>query len=126
MLAQGMTDQAMLFFKLADQMIRGRQNGKPMNEILIQSITEYQQQQAEAAQAAQQQQAGAQGGGPPGAPGGPDSIDGVGPDGLPPNVAPGQAGLAPGGLPDIQSLVSGFRNGSAEMSSSVRKRIPTG
>jgi hypothetical protein len=123
MMAQGMTDQAMMFFTAADALIKGRQNGQPVNEVLMGAFQDYIEKQKQAAEAAQQAQADAGGGA--GGPGG-EGVPGVGPDGLPPNTAPGQAGLAPGGLPDIQSLVSGFRNGSAEMSSSVRKRIPTG
>lgn len=127
MLAQGMTDQAMLFFGLADQMIRGRQNGKPMNEILMQALTDYKQQQEQAqqaqAEAAMQAQGGAGGGSPEG-------IAGVGPDGLPAGVAPGQAGLPPGGLPSIQSLVAGFggnaANPQATLGATVRKRLPVG
>jgi hypothetical protein len=120
MMAQGMTDQALMFFTAADQLIRGRQNGKPVNEVLMAAFQSYIDKQKADAEAQQQQQAGA-----PGAPGG-DGVQGVGPDGLPANVAPGQAGMAPGGLPDIQSLVAGFRGGQADMSTSVRKRLPTG
>lgn len=124
MLAQGMTDQAMLFFNIADQMIRGRQNGKPINEILIAALTEYQQKQQEQQQAALEAQAQQGAGGAPGGQG----VAGVGPDGLPQGVAPGQAGLAPGGMPSIQSLVTGFTGAgnTPAMSATVRKRLPTG
>lgn len=122
MLAQGMTDQAMLFFRLADQMIRGRQNGKPMNEILMDAMQQYQEQQQQAQQAQADAQAQAGGAGPGG-----ESIEGVGPNGLPSGVAPGQAGLAPGGLPPIQSLVAGITgSGAANLSASVRRRQPLG
>jgi len=119
MLAQGMTDQAMMFFTAADDVIKARENGRPVNEALMASFQAYQQKQQEAAAAAQQAQAATGGGGA-------DGLQGVGPTGLPPNVAPGQAGLAPGGLPDVQSLVAGFRGDQATMSASVRKRLPTG
>lgn len=124
MLAQGMTDQAFLFFQMADDVIRGRQNGKPLNEIVMQSLTAYQQQQQQAQQAQMEAQMQAQGGA--GGAGG-EGIPGVGPDGLPPGVAPGQAGLAPGGLPSIQSLVAGISgSGQPQLGATVRKRLPVG
>jgi hypothetical protein len=123
MLAQGMTDQAMLFFNIADQMIRGRQNGKPLNDILMSALADYQQQQQAQQQAAMEAQAAAAGGAAgPGQP----SIEGVGPDGLPAGVAPGQAGLPPGGMPAIQSLVAGMTNGTPSIGATVRKRLPVG
>lgn len=69
---------------------------------------------------------------PPGAPGapgpgGPGGLPGVGETGLPAGVAPGQAGMAPGGLPTVQDIIAGVRpNGTAAMSSSVRRRLPAG
>ncbi len=47
---------------------------------------------------------------------------GMGPDGLMQGVAPGQAGMAPGGLPDVLSMVSAFRNGKPETSASIQTR----
>lgn len=123
MLAQGMTEQVHLFFGMADAVIRGRQNGKPLNEIVMDQLAAYEQAQQQAAQAQQEQQMAAVGAGQQG-------IEGVGPDGLPPGVAPGQAGLAPGGMPSIQSLVSGFSgnaaNPQATLGATVRKRLPVG
>lgn len=121
MMAQGMTQEALLFFNAANALITGRQNGKPVGEVLVQALTP--PPPPPAPEGAAPGQPGAPGA--PGAPGG-DDLAGVGPTGLPPNVAPGQAGLAPGGMPDIQSLVAGFRGGQPTMDSSVRKRIPTG
>ena len=128
MIAQGMDDKAMFFFTLANDMIAGRQNGKPINEILMASMQAYQQQQQQAQQAAmaQQQQAAQAGGGDPSQPGGGGDMG----TGLPPGVAQGQAGLTPGGMPTVQSLVTGFTgnasNPSATMGATVRKRLPTG
>lgn len=56
-----------------------------------------------------------------GGPGG-DMPPGMGPDGLMNGVAPGQAGMAPGGLPDISSMVAAFRGGKADMSAAVQTR----
>lgn len=44
---------------------------------------------------------------------------GMGPSGLMSNVAPGQAGMAPGGMPDLLSLAAGFRGGGPEMGATV-------
>lgn len=120
LLASGQTDLAMFFFNVTNDMIAGRQNGKPLNEILTASMQAFQQQQQEqaAAQAAAQQAAGAAG------PGG-AGIPGVGADGLPPGVAPGQAGMPPGGMPTVQDLVTGFTGaGRPNMSANVRRRLP--
>lgn len=59
-----------------------------------------------------------------GAPGGAD-MGGLGADGLMPGVAPGQAGMAPGGQPTIQSLLAGLSgSGQPQMSASVSRRLP--
>jgi hypothetical protein len=68
---------------------------------------------------------------PPGAggitPGGGGSLPGVDAAGLMPGVAPGQAGMPPGGLPTVQDIIAGIRpNGSAALSASVRRRLPAG
>lgn len=55
------------------------------------------------------------------------SLPGVDATGLMPGVAPGQAGMAPGGLPTVQDIIAGIRpNGSPAMSASVRRRLPAG
>lgn len=118
MMASGQMSEAMMLFQVADAVIKGRQNGEAVNDIIMKQFTAFQQQQA-----AQQQQPG----GPPGQPGAPggDGIPGVGPDGLPPNVAPGQQGMPPGGMPSISQLVAGFgNNGQGNLTASVRQRLP--
>lgn len=57
-----------------------------------------------------------------GGPGGMGLPPGMGPDGLMGGVAPGQAGMAPGGLPDVSSMVASFRQGKAELSGAVQTR----
>jgi hypothetical protein len=49
-------------------------------------------------------------------------FEGIAQNGLPTGVAPGQAGRAPGGMPDIQNLVASLRNGSPMMDASVSRR----
>lgn len=61
----------------------------------------------------------------PGASAQPGGLPGVGETGLPAGVSPGQAGMPPGGLPTVQDIIAGIRpNGSAAMSTSVRRRLP--
>jgi hypothetical protein len=67
-------------------------------------------------QAAAEAEAAMLGGGGPGLP------PGLGPDGLMAGVAPGQAGMAPGGLPDVASMIASFRGGRPELSASVQTR----
>jgi hypothetical protein len=49
-------------------------------------------------------------------------------NGLPEGVAPGQAGLPPGGQPTVSQMVAGFR-GNANLpvnSATIRRTVPTG
>jgi hypothetical protein len=67
--------------------------------------------------------------GAPGAPptpeGGPGVPDGLQQSGLPDFVAQGQAGMAPGGRPDMQSLIAGITGGGkANLAASVVRRVP--
>jgi hypothetical protein len=113
-------------------LIRGRRVGKDIpdliEEVLIKPAQEQIQQQQAAAQAQQEAMAAA---GPAG-PGGPDgpggeALDGVGANGLPTNVAPGQAGMAPGGRPSVSDLTAGFTSsGAPNMGATVRRRVATG
>lgn len=115
----------MPLLKLAVEAIKGLQRGKAIEDAVEDAYTAMEQAKAQAeaeAMAKMQEQMAAAGA--PGAPGG--AVPGVGPDGLPTGVAPGQAGLPPGGLPDIASFVSGFR-GNAELpvnSVTVNRREP--
>jgi hypothetical protein len=61
--------------------------------------------------------------GQPGMPGTPGLPPGLGPEGLMPNVAPGQAGMAPGGQPDLQTLLAGIgRGGQPQLSATTSRR----
>lgn len=55
-----------------------------------------------------------------------NGVDGVNPNGLPTGVAPGQAGLPPGGRPDLEQMISGMRGGRPVLDSTVNRRIPIG
>lgn len=121
MIAQGQTAEALQFFTAASQVIKGRRDGKELSDLILEVF----QQSADAAAAQQAQQQGAPGG--PGGPGGGDPLDGVGPNGLPQGVAPGQAGMPPGGRPSVTDLSAGFTgNGAPSVGALVRRRVPTG
>lgn len=47
---------------------------------------------------------------------------GMGPDGMMQGVAPGQAGMAPGGMPDVANMIASFRGQKAELGASVQTR----
>lgn len=53
-------------------------------------------------------------------------LEGVGANGLPTGVAPGQAGLPPGGRPDIQTLIAGMHGNSPTMSGVVTRKTAIG
>jgi hypothetical protein len=94
-----------------------RQRGKDVKTAMIEAFTPPEptpeEQAAMQAQAEAEAQAQAQVQG---------AVPGIGPDGLPPDVAPGQAGMAPGGQPDIATLVADLRNGQPSMSAGVSRR----
>jgi hypothetical protein len=67
--------------------------------------------------------------GMPGAPGGPGQLPpGMRPNGLSQGVAYGQQGMAPGGMPALQSLIAGLRGQDAEprMIAETRRMRPIG
>lgn len=52
-------------------------------------------------------------------------MGGLGADGLPPGVAPGQAGMPAGGRPDMQQLLAGLSgSGAPSLSANVQRRLP--
>lgn len=111
--------------KSATTFIKERRNGTPVEVAMERAFTPPEPTPEE--QAAQEQQAAMEAqaaGGAPGGGGGPTSIPGVAPSGLPTGVAPGQAGMGAGGMPDISTLVSGLRGGRPVMDSTVTRRLP--
>jgi hypothetical protein len=113
--------------KAATAFIKARRDGVPTEEAMELAFTPPEPTPEE--QAAQAAEAAA---GAPADPlagvgqGGGDTVPGVNANGLPTGVAPGQAGLPPGGMPDIQTLVAGFRAGRPVMDNTITRRIPTG
>lgn len=122
--AQG--GDALPIIQLGVDTIKGVQNSKPIEAAIEEAFKTMQQaQQAKAEEAAAQAQEQAQGA--PAGPGGPPAPGGGG-DALPPDVAPGQAGMPPGGMATTADLVAGFRgNGSLPVNQmTIRRRVATG
>jgi hypothetical protein len=107
--------------KVVASTIKGIQKGQPVEDLLLAGFQQIEQEQQAAQQAAQAAQQEQQGGGPGG-----QGLPGVQPSGLPAGVAPGQAGMAPGGRPDLQTLMAGFgSSGKPTLSAGVRRSLPT-
>lgn len=119
--AQG-GDVQTLLTEVAD-IIKKREKGAPLHEAVLEAFTPK-------TAPAQQQAPGA----PPAGPGGPGGgAGGPGPQagpggipGLPPGVAPGQQGMAPGGRPDLMTLLAGMTGNQARMGATIQRRQPLG
>lgn len=121
MSAQGMQSEALMYYQAAESLIRGVRAGKDLPDLIEEVFVTPLQQQVQQAQQAQAAAAQAGGGQSP------DGIDGVDPNGLPQGVAPGQAGLPPGGRPSVTDLVAGFTSGGkANLGVTERTRQATG
>lgn len=122
MVAQGQTELAMQFFTAATQIIQGRRQGQDLSELFVQAFQPPAPPPGmeEAGETTPDAETG------PGE--GPGPMAGVGANGLPTNVAPGQAGLPPGGRPSIMDLTAGFTGGGnrPNMNANIRRRIATG
>jgi hypothetical protein len=99
------------------KVIEGRRSGRPLADLVVEAFTPEPEPEPE-----QDPMAALMGGGDPGMggmPGGPS------PDGLMPGVAPGQQGMAPGGMPDLSTLIAGLgAGGRPNLSASVQRRMP--
>jgi hypothetical protein len=129
MIAQGQTAEALQFFQAASQVIKGRRNGEEISDLILRVFTPQQQPQQPGQPGMPGQDSGPPGapGAPPGPGGGGDALDGVGPNGLPQGVAPGQAGMPPGGRPSVTDLSAGFTGGGVPtVGAAIRRRVPTG
>lgn len=105
------------------KLVQLRQRGVSMADAVVQAFTPPEKPEEEAAEVPPQ-------GAPPGAesaPGGPELPQGVQPNGLLQGQAPGQQGMAPGGLPDVQNLMATLRGqGAPRMESTVSRRRVVG
>lgn len=104
------------------KMIQLRKKGKSIEEAALEAFKP--PEQPEEPQVPEQPgPPGLEAGGPPPGPGGPDLPPGVQPNGRMQGVAPGQQGVAPGGLPDVKNLLASLRgNGQARMEASTARR----
>lgn len=115
----------------AAHVLSARQAGTPLHEAIIAA---FKAPEPDPNAAPPPGDPNAQGGPPgmPGAPGDPSAggqpLQGVRPNGLPQGVAYGQQGMAPGGMPAIQSLIAGLRGQDAEprMIAETRRMRPLG
>lgn len=123
-LAQNGQDPGEILKRLSDIII-GRQRGKAIEEVIATAFAPQEmptppgveQMGAEG----QQSEAGSPGMAPPGGGG----TEGISANGLMRGVAPGQAGMAAGGRPDLQMLLAGLgSNGDANLQASVSRRMP--
>jgi hypothetical protein len=102
-------------------LITGRTNGEPIETLVTKAFAPAPPPEADPQGGVETDgapAAGGPGGGPPG------SIpSGLQPSGLPDGVAPGQAGLPPGGRPDVQNLLAGLTGrGTPNLSASIQRR----
>jgi hypothetical protein len=104
------------------KIIQGRQAGDPIEEIIAAAFAPaptppQQQNSPEVGNAAGEASAPGQ------APSGEPSGGGPNAQGLMPQVAPGQQGMAPGGRPDLQTLLAGLSSsGQPELSAGITRR----
>lgn len=120
MMAQG--GDVMTVLKAASTAIAQRQKGRPLHEAITEAFTP-EEAPPEPDLMTEPQGAPLGEGAAPGPGGG---LEGIRPNGLPQGVAPGQAGLGPGGMPSILSLIAQMRGGRADMQAGVMRKVPTG
>lgn len=124
MAAQG--QDPMPIINMAVEMIRGLEDGKPVEESIAQAYQDMVPAQQQQKQQELQDMAAAQGGDQGQ---GPDQSGGSAPDvgggGFTP---PGQQGMPAGGRPSLEAMVSGFRgNGTVPvMQNEIRRSVPIG
>lgn len=106
----------------AAMIVRGIQKGDSIEDVVMAAFAPTPPPQAPPPPEAPGGAPGAPPGGPMG-PGGPGGDGGLNPSGLMQGVAPGQAGMAPGGRPDLTTMLAGLTGGGkAQMSASVSRK----
>lgn len=117
LLAQQGQDPAEVLTRVA-RLIELRSKGAPFQEAVL-KVFEPPKPTPEEEAAMQQQQGG---------PAGPGGVPfGMNASGLPRGVAEGQAGMAPGGSPDVMSLLAGLgAGGQPNLGATVRRQMATG
>lgn len=124
-LAQNGQDPGDILARLSE-IILGRQKGKAIEEVIAEAFAPEEKPELPGVEvpgeAMEGMMPGAPGEAPPGSEG---DMSGLGSSGLMRGVAPGQAGMAPGGRPDMQMLLAGLRSsGEANLQAGVSRRLP--
>ena len=117
-LAQAGQDPGEVLSRLS-QIILGRQKGEPIEKVISEAFAP-----EPAPEMPGVEEPGATPEGAPPGPGG-EQLDGINEQGLMRGVAPGQAGMSPGGTPDVQQMLAGLTSrGDANLTANVRRRLP--
>ena len=126
-LAQNGQDPGEILTRLA-VIIEGRQKGKPIEEVIAEAFAPVEPPPGMVDPMVDD--ASPVPGDPmqdPMSGGGPESLEGIDAMGRVRGVAPGQAGLPPGGRPDLNFLLAGLSaRGEPNLSASVSRRVPIG
>ena len=124
-LAQAGQDPGEILSRLSE-IILGRQKGRPIEEVVSEAFAPEEMPTPPGVELAGEATAGmggAPGEAPPG--GGGEDLEGLSSSGLVRGVAQGQAGMAPGGRPDLQMLMASLgRGGEPNLSAGVSRRLP--
>ena len=124
-LAQAGQDPGEILSRLSE-IILGRQKGRPIEEVVSEAFAPEEMPTPPGVELAGEATAGmggAPGEAPPG--GGGEDLEGLSSSGLVRGVAQGQAGMAPGGRPDLQMLMASLgRSGEPNLSAGVSRRLP--
>jgi hypothetical protein len=121
-LAQNGQDPGEILSRLAE-IIEGRQKGRPIEEVIRKAFAPPEPPPGMVDPSAESGMLTAPGESP--VPGGEGTPEGLSASGLTRGVAPGQAGLPPGGRPDLNVLLAGLtQGGDANLQSSISRRMP--
>ena len=124
-LAQAGQDPGEILSRLSE-IILGRQKGRPIEEVVSEAFAPEEMPTPPGVELAGEATAGmggAPGEAPPG--GGGEDLEGLSSSGLVRGVAQGQAGMAPGGRPDLQMLMASLgRGGEPNLSAGISRRLP--
>ena len=124
-LAQAGQDPGEILSRLSE-IILGRQKGRPIEEVVSEAFAPEEMPTPPGVESLGEEAAGmvgAPGEAPPG--GGGEDLEGLSSSGLVRGVAQGQAGMAPGGRPDLQMLMASLgRGGEPNLSAGVSRRLP--
>ena len=120
-LAQAGEDPGQILSRLS-AIILGRQNGEPIEKVISEAFAPEPQ---PAMPGVEEPGAAMSPGDTPPGTGFGDDLEGVNEQGRLRGVAPGQAGMTPGGSPDVQQMLAGLTSrGEPNLAANVRRRLP--